>query len=165
MTCCSDPAAAGAARGGSIRRGLAEGAALTIAATLATAPLMAHHFEAFSLAVAAGEPAGAAGGRAGDVAGDAVGDAGPGRTRGGGPLNAVCGLLIGYIAWVAHVFGTAGWSQARIRLSAGGRGGAPTRVLLAAGSIAALAARRRAALGVQLRRRPRPLLAALAAVR
>jgi competence protein ComEC len=33
-----------------LRRPLAEGAALTVSATLATAPLMAHHFDSFSLA-------------------------------------------------------------------------------------------------------------------
>lgn len=35
--------------GGHWQRGLAEGAAMTISATVATAPLMAHHFEAFSI--------------------------------------------------------------------------------------------------------------------
>ena len=43
------------------------GAALTVAATLATAPLMAFHFERVSLAALPGEPGRAAGDPAGDV--------------------------------------------------------------------------------------------------
>ena len=46
---------------------LAEGAALTVAATLATAPLMAFHFERLSVVSLAREPDRAAGGRADHV--------------------------------------------------------------------------------------------------
>ena len=62
---------------GSPRRAVAEGAAMTIAATVATAPLMAHHFDVALARGAAGEPAGAAGGGAGDVARDARRDRRP----------------------------------------------------------------------------------------
>jgi competence protein ComEC len=153
--------AAGRGDGASIRRGVVEGAALTIAATMATAPLMAHHFESFSivslpanlLALPAVAPVMWLG-----MLSAMLGQVTPAAAA---PLNAVCGLAIGYIAWVAHVFGTAGWAQARIRLSAEGVA-AVYAILLGAGAVAALAARRRAALAVTLPRCPPSLLAALA---
>ena len=97
--------AAGARRRASRARALAEGAALTIAATLATAPLMAHHFETLSLAALPANllalPAvapvmwlGMLAAMAGQVPAIPV-----------EPLNAVNALLIAYIAWVAHVLG------------------------------------------------------------
>ena len=55
------------------RRALAEAAALTISATLATAPLMSLHFGTRLAGLAAGEPARRARRGAGDVAGDARG--------------------------------------------------------------------------------------------
>lgn len=146
---------------GPARRALAEGAALTIAATLATAPLMAHHFETLSLAALPANllalPAvapvmwlGMLAAIAGQVPAIPV-----------EPLNAVNALLIGYIAWVAHAFGSAGWAQAGLRLSLGGVALAYAGLLL--GGLAASAwARRRRALGVRWRRGLVPAAAALA---
>ena len=56
---------------------------MTIAATLATAPLIAFHFEELSTDDPARQPAGAAGGGAGDVAGDARRGRRPGPRRSG----------------------------------------------------------------------------------
>ncbi len=75
---------------------------MTIAATLATAPLIAFHFGDLSTTTLARQPAGDAGGGAGDVAGDA-------RARRARqvpgfpvePLNAVNAPLLAYIAQVA----------------------------------------------------------------
>ncbi len=58
---------------------VADAAALTVAATLGTAPLMALHFQEVSLAALPGEPAGGAGDRARDVAGRPGGHGGAGR--------------------------------------------------------------------------------------
>jgi competence protein ComEC len=137
------------------RRALAEGAALTIAATLATAPLMAHHFESLSvaalpanlLALPAVAPVmwlGMLAAMAGQVAAIPV-----------EPLNAVNALLIGYIAWVAHALGSPGWAQVGVHLSASGAVAAYA-ALLACGRLAAPASARRAG----LRLRPRRALAA-----
>ena len=60
-------------------RVLADGVAITVAATLATAPLLAHHFGAVPAGGPAGEPPRAAGGRAGHVARDGQGGARPAR--------------------------------------------------------------------------------------
>ena len=59
-----------ARRAGGWRGALAEGAAVTVAATLATAPLIAFHFGRTLDHDPARQPAGDAGGGAGDVAGD-----------------------------------------------------------------------------------------------
>ena len=55
--------------------GLCEGIAITVAATVATAPLLAHHFGSVPLAGLARQPPGASRGRAGHVAGDGQGRA------------------------------------------------------------------------------------------
>ncbi|HYU61835.1 MAG TPA: ComEC/Rec2 family competence protein, partial [Solirubrobacterales bacterium] len=152
---------AGKARdAGPLRRALAEGAALTVAATLATAPLMSHHFGALSaaalpanlLALPAVAPVmwlGMLAAMLGQAPGAPV-----------EPLNAVCALLIAYVDWVAHALGSARWAQARIDLSLGGVVIA-YGVLLAAGLGASRWARRRSALAIKPRRR---IVAALAAV-
>jgi competence protein ComEC len=102
------------------RRPLGEGAAMTIAATLATAPLVAFHFEAVSilalpanlLALPAVAPAmwlGMLAAAAGQVPGF--------------PLelpNAVNSLLLAYIAQVAAWCGRPGWAYPQVRLGPGG---------------------------------------------
>ncbi len=102
------------------RRPLIEGAAMTIAATIATAPLIAFHFEAVStltllanlLVLPAVAPAmwlGMLAAAAGQVPGFPV-----------EPLNAVNALLLAYIAEVAAWCGRPSWAYPRVRLGIGG---------------------------------------------
>jgi competence protein ComEC len=99
---------------------LAEGAALTVAATLATAPLIAFHFEAVStttlaanlLALPAVAPAmwlGMLAAAGGQVPGFPV-----------ELLNAVNALLLAYIAQVAAWCASPGWAYPHVRLGPGG---------------------------------------------
>jgi competence protein ComEC len=105
---------------GGWRGALAEGAAMTTAASLATAPLIAFHFETVStttlianlLALPAVAPAmwlGMLAAAAGQVPGLPV-----------EPLNAVSSLLLAYIAQVAVWCGRPGWAYLHVRLSAPG---------------------------------------------
>ena len=99
---------------GRARGALAEGAAVTIAATLVTAPIGAHHFEAFSFAALPANllvlPAVAPAMWLGmTVAALAQLPAAP-----IGPLNALNEALLGYIAQVAAWFGDPAWAQADI---------------------------------------------------
>jgi competence protein ComEC len=102
--------------GGGWRRALAEGLAITVAAALATAPLMAHHFESLSvttlaanlLALPAVAPAmwlGMLAAGAGQIPGIPV-----------EPLNWLNSLLLAYIAQVAEWLGRPGWALAPLRL-------------------------------------------------
>jgi len=102
------------------RHAVAEGAAMTIAATLATAPLIAFHFEAVStmtlianlLALPAVAPAmwlGMLVAAAGQVPGLPV-----------GALNAANSLLLAYIAQVAAWCGRPSWAYLHVRLGVGG---------------------------------------------
>ncbi len=106
------------------RGALAEGAAMTIAATLATAPLIAFHFEAVStttlvanlLALPAVAPAmwlGMLVAAGGQVPGFPV-----------GLLDAVEAPLLAYIAQVAAWCGRPGWAYVHVRLGLGGLLGA-----------------------------------------
>jgi competence protein ComEC len=121
---------------GGWRRALAEGAAVTIAATLATAPLIAFHFETLStttllanlLAMPAVAPAMWLG-----MATAAFSQV-PGL-----PLelpNALNALLLGYIAQVAAWCGRPSWAQVDIRL--GGAELAGCYLLIAAAAMLAL---------------------------
>ena len=94
-------------------RALAEGAGMTIAATLATAPLMAHHFEGVSLASLPANllvlPA------VGPVMWLGMLSAFAGQlpwipTE---PLTALAGLLAAYVAQVAHWFAAPSWARRR----------------------------------------------------
>ncbi len=126
------------------RRPLAEGAAMTIAATLATAPLIAFHFEAIStmtlvanlLALPAVAPAmwlGMVVAAAGQVPGLPV-----------GALNTANSLLLAYIAQVAAWCGRPSWAYLHVRLGAGG-------LIVSYASIAAATA-----LAMRLAQRRRP---------
>jgi len=116
---------------GAGRRLLAEGGAMTLAATLATAPIAAHHFGTVSLttvpanllALPAIAPAmwlGMLSGAAGQVPGAPV-----------EPLTALGGLCAGYIGWVAHVLGG---NVAQLEIS---EPGLPAALALAAATLLA----------------------------
>ncbi|HEX5610744.1 MAG TPA: ComEC/Rec2 family competence protein [Solirubrobacterales bacterium] len=105
---------------GAIRRALAEGIAVTVAATLATAPLIAFYFETFStvtlLANVAAMPAvapamwlGMASAAASQVPAAPV-----------ELLNGLNALLLAYIAQVAAWCGRPGWAQITVHLGPGG---------------------------------------------
>jgi competence protein ComEC len=106
-----------------LRGALAEGAAVTIAATLATAPLIAYHFETLStttlaanlLAMPAVAPAmwlGMVSAAVSQVPGLPV-----------EPLNGLDALLLGYVAQVAAWCGRPGWAEVQVRLGAAGLAG------------------------------------------
>ncbi|HEY7255981.1 MAG TPA: ComEC/Rec2 family competence protein [Solirubrobacterales bacterium] len=134
---------------------LAEGAALTIAATLATAPLIAFHFGAVStttlaanlLALPAVAPAmwlGMLAAAAGQVPGLPV-----------APINALNAPLLAYIAQVAAWCGRPSWAYLEVRVGLGG-------LLASYALIAALAlfaqrlGRSRRIAAARRRREPRP---------
>jgi competence protein ComEC len=138
---------------GGWRRAAADGAALTIAATLTTAPLVAFHFGAIStttlianlLALPAIAPAmwlGMLAAAAGQIPGFPV-----------EALNAVDALLLAYVAQVAAWCGRPAWAYLHLRLGLGGLLGA----YLAIGAMAVVATRlaRRRRLAA-LRGRPTP---------
>jgi competence protein ComEC len=132
---------------------LAEGAALTVAATLATAPLIAFHFEAVStttlvanlLALPAVAPAmwlGMLTAAGGQVPGFPI-----------GLLNVVNALLLAYIAQVADWCGSPSWAYPHVRLGPGGL--VASYLVLAAAAIGIPAILRRHRLAT-LKRRPLP---------
>lgn len=102
------------------RRALAEGVAATVAATLATAPLIAFHFETFStttlaanvLALPAVAPAmwlGMCGAGLAQIPGVPL-----------EPLNGLNALLLAYIAQVASWCAAPEWAELRVDLDGGG---------------------------------------------
>ncbi len=123
------------ARSGSrIRAAVAEGAALTIAATIATAPLMAHDFEYVSVAslpanlavIPAIAPVmwlGMASAILGQVPFVPL-----------APLNTLNAVLIAYVAQIARWFATPGWAAVAVRLSSPLAVAAVYAAMLAAGS-------------------------------
>lgn len=133
--------------GGALARGLAEGTALTIAATLATAPLIATHFGTLSvasllanlLALPAVAPAmwlGMAVAALGQVPFVPV-----------EPLNTLNAMLLGYIAQVAASLGRPGWASVTVD---------PPGVAQIAGIYAALGVAGLFALRLSARSRVRP---------
>ena len=139
---------------------VADGAAVTIAATVATAPLMAHHFEAFSIASVPANllalPAVAPVMWLGMLAA-ALGQLPLLPVE---PVTALAGLFAAYVAQVAHSLGAPGWAQAEVHL-AGPVQVAATYALAAATIAAAIALGRRRrllALGTRVRRTSRRAL-------
>ncbi len=129
---------------GGWRRALADGAAMTIAATLATAPLIAFHFEAIStatllanlLALPAVAPAmwlGMLVLAAGQVPGFPV-----------EALNLVEAPLLAYIAQVAAWCGRPSWAYPHVRLGVGGLLTSYAALAAAAFAVRHLASRRSA---------------------
>jgi competence protein ComEC len=116
---------------------VAQVAAITVAATAATAPLMALHFEQVSLASLPANLLAAA-----VVApimwlgmvGIAVGQVTPELVA---PLNLLCAPLLGYLQWVAHAAATAPLASVPIRLG-GPAGLAAAYAALAAAVVAAV---------------------------
>ncbi|HEV7563744.1 MAG TPA: ComEC/Rec2 family competence protein [Solirubrobacterales bacterium] len=105
---------------GAWRQALAEGIAVTVAATLATAPLVAYHFETLStttllanlLAMPAVAPAmwlGMVSAAAAQVPGLPL-----------EPLNGLDALLLAYVAQVAHWCAAPSWAELHVRLGIGG---------------------------------------------
>ncbi len=153
-----------AARIGSsgLRGALAEGIAVTVAATLATAPLIAFHFETFStttlaanvLAMPAVAPAmwlGMASAAAAQVPGLPV-----------ELLNGFNTLLLAYIAQVAAWFGGPDWAEAEVHLGPVGLVASYVGLGVGAVAVAAIARWRRLA---RARGAPKPWrLAALGAL-
>lgn len=144
-----------------VRRALAEGAGVTVAATVATAPLFAHHFGAVSLAALPANllalPAvppmmwlAMLAGIAGQVPGLPV-----------EPLTFLAGLLAAYVAQVAHWLAAPGWAQARVSLPGWGQVAAAYAGLAAAAALALRWLGRRR--GTAPRRPPLAALAAAAA--
>jgi competence protein ComEC len=137
------------------RHALAEGAAVTIAATLATAPLIAFHFGTIStmtlfanlLALPAVAPAmwlGMLSAAAAQIPGFPV-----------GAFNAVNALLLGYIAQVAAWCGRPSWAYVHVQL--GGTGLAGSYAAMAGTIVLAMRlARRRRLAALRKGRRPRP---------
>jgi competence protein ComEC len=130
---------------GPLGRMLAEGAAMTLAATLATAPLIAFHFGELStttlvanlLALPAVAPAmwlGMLVAAAGQVPGAPL-----------EPLNQLNALLLAYIAQVASWCGRPGWALLEVRLGLGGLALSYLGIALAVCAIPWLARRRRVA--------------------
>jgi competence protein ComEC len=118
------------------RRALADGAAMTIAATLATAPLIAYRFEGVStltllanlLALPAVAPAmwlGMLAAAAGQIPGFPV-----------AALNALAAPLLAYIAQVAAWCGRPSWAYVQVRIGVGGL--VASYAAIAAAAIAAL---------------------------
>ena len=134
----------------SVRAAVADGVAMSLAATVATAPLMAHHFEAVSvaalpanlLALPAVAPAmwlGMLAGILGQVSAVPV-----------EPLNWLNSLCLSYIGQVAHWFGAPSWAQADVSLRSPAQVAVAYALLAGLAELALAAARRRH--GTRLRR-------------
>ncbi len=130
---------------GGLRGALVEGLAITIAATVATAPLIAFHFETLStttllanvLAMPAVAPAmwlGMASAAASQVPGFPV-----------EPLNGLNALLLAYIAQVAAWLGGPDWAEVEVHLGLVGLVASYLGLGVGAATLAAIARRRRLA--------------------
>ena len=143
-----------------VGRPLAEGAALTVSATLATAPLLAHHFETVSLASLPANllvlPAIAPVMWLGMLAG-LLGQLPVIPTE---PIGALAGLLIGFVDAVATMMAAPDWASVGVSLRSPAAVAASYAVIAAA-AIAAIAGHRRRE-GLGGRRSARALVPAMA---
>jgi competence protein ComEC len=153
-----------------IRRALAEGTALTFAATLATAPLTAHHFGALPVTTLAANLAALPAVAPAMWLGMIVAALGQLPWAPLAPLNWLNERLLAYVAEVASTFASPDWAVAEVRLGSPLAVGAAYAALLAltfAGLklVAALRAARAGRRGYPGRARPRglPLAASLLA--
>ena len=159
---------AGGADRATPRRAVADGVAVTVAATVATAPLMAHHFDSLSLAALPANllalPAVAPAMWLGMLSA-AVAQVPAVPLE---PLNWLNSLCLGYIAQVARWLGSPGWSQVELGLGSPVWVAAAYAALLVLVELALAAAARRAGLGLAGRgrwaRRVALAAAALAAI-
>jgi competence protein ComEC len=145
---------------------LAEGMALTVAATAATAPLIAHAFERLSIAALPANlavlPAVAPVMWLGMLIG-LLAQLPPVAVAGFDPLTALGaleGYLVGFVAWVAAAFSRPGWAQVELPLPATAAVVASYAAIAAGMSVLIGAARRRSGIGAP----PRMAAAALAAL-
>jgi competence protein ComEC len=128
---------------GRLRGALAEGLAVTAAATVTTAPLIAYHFETLStttlvanlLAMPAVAPAMWLG-----MVSAAVAQV-PGLPT--EPINAVAALLLAYVAQVAAWCGRPGWAELHVHLDLSGLAAAYAAMGVLALAVARLVRRRR----------------------
>ncbi|MGI9019379.1 MAG: ComEC/Rec2 family competence protein [Solirubrobacterales bacterium] len=155
------PLRRGLGGGRGLRGALVEGAAVTIAATLATAPLMAHHFERLSVAALAANllalPAiapvmwlGMLAAAAGQLPWMPV-----------EPITALAGLFAAYISQVAAWMAAPGWAQTEISAPGVHELAGVYAALAVAGWALARRGGRLRALRLRLPVRPRALAAAL----
>jgi competence protein ComEC len=148
---------------GRVRRAAADGVAMTVAATLATAPLSAHHFEALSVAALPANVAALPAVAPAMWLGMLAGIAGQLPLLPVEPVNWLGSLCLAHIAQVARWFGSPGWAQVDLRLEG------MVSLALAYGGMALMVeallftARRRSGLGLARRGIPR-LVAGAAAV-
>jgi competence protein ComEC len=126
-------AALGGNRPGRARRALAEGAALTISATLATAPLIAFHFGTLSLVTLPANLLAAPAEAPVMWLGMLAAAAGQLPWVPTEPVTWLAGLLAGYIGQIARWLGRPDWAQADLEI------GAPELVAICAGLAAATA--------------------------
>ena len=146
------------------RRALSEGAAVTVAATIATAPLMSHHFGTLSLASLPANllalPAVAPAMWIGMVTAGAAQV--PGLPL--APLGALDSLLLGFVAQVAAWFGGPRWAVLDLTLSGPLEIAAAYALLLAATALVLRSLGRLARRPKRNRRTPRMALVAVAAL-
>jgi competence protein ComEC len=134
------------------RRALADGVAVTVAATAATAPLMAHHFDALSLAALPANLLALPAVAPAMWLGMLVGILGQLPAIPVEPLNWLNSLLLGYIAQVARWMAEPGWASVRLGLGSPAALALSYVALAGAAELALRAARRRGGLSLGSRR-------------
>ena len=102
---------------GKLQRGLADGMAMTVAATLATAPLMAHHFDAFSITSLAANVLALPAVAPAMWLGMIVAVLGQLPVAPVEPLNWINSLLLAYIGQVASWMGSPRWALIGLPMS------------------------------------------------